>query len=137
MEGLGSAAAAAWMSGPSAWLLVWLLKGSLLLALLFPLAALLRRSSSSARHLVWTVGLALVLAVPLASTGVLPWRLELPVVAAFAPIARLAGSAAARDRLPVSGSQSSGPSVPGVAAGAESNGGRRGDVGVEIGRAHV
>lgn len=80
MEAQVVAAVAEWKPGPGGWLLVWLLKGSLLLALLFPLAALLRRFSSSARHLVWTAGLAVTLALPLASMGVLPWQLELPIV---------------------------------------------------------
>lgn len=83
MEAQVAGAVAGWAPGTSAWVLVWLLKGSLLLALLFPLAALLRRSSSSARHLVWTAGLAVMLALPLVSYGVLPWRLELPIAAGF------------------------------------------------------
>ncbi|HSJ09812.1 MAG TPA: M56 family metallopeptidase [Longimicrobiales bacterium] len=64
------------------WLLMWLVKGSVLLALLFPLASVLRRASSSTRHLVWTAGLAVALVLPLTSFGVLPLRVELPAAVA-------------------------------------------------------
>ena len=64
------------MSAFSFWALGMLLKGTLLLVLALAIAALLRHSSAAVRHLVWGTGLAMLLALPLAS--LLPWRL--PVI---------------------------------------------------------
>ncbi|MFW6078821.1 MAG: M56 family metallopeptidase, partial [Gemmatimonadota bacterium] len=50
-------------------------KGTLLLAVVFATAAMLRRTSASARHLVWSIGLAAVLALPILS-ATLPLRFE-------------------------------------------------------------
>ena len=54
-------------------------KASIILTLAALAAAALRRSSASARHLVWTLGLAGALAVPVLSAAVPRW--ELPIVA--------------------------------------------------------
>ena len=60
-----------------------LVKGTVLIGLVFAIAALLRRASASTRHLVWGCGLLGLLLLPLLTA--MPWRL--PVVPAFAPIA--------------------------------------------------
>jgi beta-lactamase regulating signal transducer with metallopeptidase domain len=68
------------------------LKTTLVLAAGFAATALLRRASAAARHLVWTVTLAAVLALPVLSLLVPAWRLPvLPAapVAAAAPVASL------------------------------------------------
>ena len=64
------------MSAFSFWALGMLLKGTLLLVVALAIAGLLRHSSAAVRHLVWGTGLAMLLALPLAS--LLPWRL--PVI---------------------------------------------------------
>ena len=89
MEMLSFATNVAASSTLTSWLLLWVLKGSLLLALLFAVAALLRRASSSARHLVWTAGLAMVVLLPVLS-ALAPWRIEVPH-AVFSPITQDAG----------------------------------------------
>ena len=74
------------MSAFTLWAIGTLLKGTVLLGLALLVAALLRRSSAALRHLVWGTGLAMLLALPLAS--LLPWRLPvsgLERVAATAP----------------------------------------------------
>ncbi len=52
-----------------------LAKGTVLLMLAFGLAAALRQASAATRHLVWAVGLLVLLALPLLTAG-LPWRLD-------------------------------------------------------------
>jgi len=64
------------MSTFSVWALGTLIKGTVLLAVVLAIAAALRHSSAAVRHLVWGTGLAMLLALPLAS--LLPWRL--PVI---------------------------------------------------------
>jgi HEAT repeat protein/beta-lactamase regulating signal transducer with metallopeptidase domain len=61
------------MSAFTFWALGTLLKGTLLLVVALAIAAALRHSSAALRHLVWGTGLAMVLALPLAS--LLPWHL--------------------------------------------------------------
>jgi HEAT repeat protein/beta-lactamase regulating signal transducer with metallopeptidase domain len=61
------------MSAFTLWAIGTLLKGTVLLGIALLVAALLRHSSAALRHLVWGTGLAMVLALPLAS--LLPWRL--------------------------------------------------------------
>ncbi len=68
----------------AAWAVGELVKGTLLLLLVFGVAAALRRSSAGLRHLVWSTGIVAVLALPIASV-VVPWRLAvLPAVPAVA-----------------------------------------------------
>ncbi|HKE90263.1 MAG TPA: M56 family metallopeptidase [Gemmatimonadales bacterium] len=69
------------MSAFTFWALGTLLKGTLLLVLALAIAAALRHSSAAVRHLVWGTGLAMLLALPLAS--LLPWRLPLIGVASL------------------------------------------------------
>ena len=61
------------MSAFMLWAIGTLLKGTVLLGVALLVAALLRHSSAALRHLVWGTGLAMLLALPLAS--LLPWRL--------------------------------------------------------------
>src|SRR5258707_9099291 len=61
------------MSVFTLWAIGALVKGTVLLGVALLVAALLRRSSAALRHLVWGTGLAMLLALPLAS--LLPWRL--------------------------------------------------------------
>jgi beta-lactamase regulating signal transducer with metallopeptidase domain len=61
------------MSAFTLWAIGTLLKGTVLLGLALLVAAALRHSSAALRHLVWGTGLAMLLALPLAS--LLPWRL--------------------------------------------------------------
>lgn len=56
--------------------MMWILKATVLLAGVFGFAALLRRASPAARHLVWAVGLTGILAVPVLSSR-LAWHLPL------------------------------------------------------------
>jgi HEAT repeat protein/beta-lactamase regulating signal transducer with metallopeptidase domain len=58
-------------------------KASLILAMTALVAAVLRRASASARHLVWTLGLLSALAVPALSVALPRW--ELPIVRIAAP----------------------------------------------------
>jgi len=51
------------------------LKATVMLVLVFGLAALLRRASAAARHTVWSSGFAGLLVLPLLAST-LPWRLE-------------------------------------------------------------
>jgi HEAT repeat protein/beta-lactamase regulating signal transducer with metallopeptidase domain len=53
-----------------------LLKGTALVAIVFAASAILRRSSASLRHLVWTLCFGALLALPLLASTV-PWRIEL------------------------------------------------------------
>ena len=52
-----------------------LAKGTVLLALAFLLAAALRDASAATRHLVWAVGLVVLLSLPFMTAG-MPWRLD-------------------------------------------------------------
>jgi HEAT repeat protein/beta-lactamase regulating signal transducer with metallopeptidase domain len=61
------------MSAFTLWAIGTLLKGTVLLGIALLVAAALRHSSAALRHLVWGTGLAMLLALPLAS--LLPWRL--------------------------------------------------------------
>jgi HEAT repeat protein/beta-lactamase regulating signal transducer with metallopeptidase domain len=61
------------MSAFTLWAIGTLLKGTVLLGVALLVAAALRHSSAALRHLVWGTGLAMLLALPLAS--LLPWRL--------------------------------------------------------------
>jgi len=74
------------LEGGVAWASLELLKATVLLLVVFAVAALLRRASAGARHLVWGVGLVALLALPIAS-ALSPWRLSLPDVAKPAPAA--------------------------------------------------
>ena len=58
------------------------LKATLIFALAFPVAFVLRRASASARYFVWTIALAMVLAVPMLSLSLRPWNVPLAVPAA-------------------------------------------------------
>ena len=59
------------------------IKSSLLLAGAGILqAALRRRGSAAARHLVWTIAIAGLLAVPIASSLSPAWKVEIPVARA-------------------------------------------------------
>jgi HEAT repeat protein/beta-lactamase regulating signal transducer with metallopeptidase domain len=89
---------AAMLRDGGVWAAVEIVKGTLLLIVVFGAAASLRRASAAARHLVWSVGIVAVVGLPLISAA-LPWRLGvLP-----APSVRAAPS------LPANG-------VPGLAA---------------------
>ncbi len=68
----------------AAWALGSLLKGTLLLAVVFLVVAALRRASAGVRHLVWSGGIVAVLLLPLVSL-VVPW--QLPVIRVPAPAA--------------------------------------------------
>ena len=81
------------------------LRGTLVLAAAFLATALMRRSSASARHLVWLAALAALLLLPLARQVVPEWRV-LPA----APAALVAIPAMAVDAPPVA------PSTPAGAA---------------------
>ena len=71
--------------------MIWILKATAVLAVLFGVSALLRRASAAHRHLVWGVGLAALLAVPLISYAV-PWEVAiLPPPATTAPMTTPAG----------------------------------------------
>jgi len=61
------------MSAFTLWAIGTLFKGTVLLGIALLVAAALRHSSAALRHLVWGTGLAMLLALPLAS--LLPWRL--------------------------------------------------------------
>jgi beta-lactamase regulating signal transducer with metallopeptidase domain len=71
------------MSAFTLWAIGTLLKGTVLLGVALLVAAALRHSSAALRHLVWGTGLAMVLALPLAS--LLPWRLPVSGLASVAP----------------------------------------------------
>lgn len=75
-----------------------LVKGTVLLLATFGLARVLRGASAAARHLVWTVGLVGLIAMPVAELS-MPWRLEvLPL--GEAGLAATASPAAATDHVP-------------------------------------
>jgi HEAT repeat protein/beta-lactamase regulating signal transducer with metallopeptidase domain len=79
------------MSAFTLWAIGTLLKGTVLLGIALLVAAALRHSSAALRHLVWGTGLAMLLALPLAS--LLPWRLPVSGLASLVqtpppPIAR-------------------------------------------------
>ncbi|HUP20009.1 MAG TPA: HEAT repeat domain-containing protein [Gemmatimonadota bacterium] len=62
-----------------------LMKGTVLLALAWGLAAALRGASAATRHLVWSFALVGIVGMPLL-TAVSPWRLEvLPTLVRFGP----------------------------------------------------
>ena len=73
------------MSALTLWAFGTLLKGTLLLVAALLIAAALRHSSAALRHLVWGTGLAMLLALPLAS--LLPWRLSVGGLASVLPSA--------------------------------------------------
>ena len=56
--------------------MIWILKVTAVLTVLFVVSTFLRRATAAHRHLVWGVGLASLLAVPLVSSAV-PWRVAL------------------------------------------------------------
>ena len=58
------------------------LKATVVLAAAFPVAFMLRRASASARYLLWTSTLAMVLALPLLSLALRPWNVTLAARAA-------------------------------------------------------
>lgn len=62
-------------------------KGSVLLVIAFIAAAWLRRSSASARHLLWTIALGTLLLLPAAILVAPQWRVAPPVHAAPAQVA--------------------------------------------------
>lgn len=62
-----------------------LIKASILLALTAGAALLLRRSTASLRHLVWTLGLSGALVAPILSAALPRWEVPLVTVAAPAP----------------------------------------------------
>ena len=89
----------------AAWALGMLVKCTLLLLGLFLVVAALHRASASLRHLVWSAGIAAVVALPVVSL-VMPWRL--PVVRLPAP------PSAAAPRVPAA---PAGAALPAGAAG--------------------
>jgi HEAT repeat protein/beta-lactamase regulating signal transducer with metallopeptidase domain len=74
-----------------------LIKASILLALTAGAALLLRRSTASLRHLVWTLGLTGALVAPILSAALPRWEIPLVTVdaAALAPIALIEDAPAA------------------------------------------
>lgn len=72
------------MSGLGPVLLDAALRGTLVLLAALAATSLMRRSSASARHLVWLAALAAVLVLPLARQGVPEWRV-LPAAPAALP----------------------------------------------------
>ncbi len=74
------------MSAFTLWALATLLKGTLLLVAALLVAGALRQSSAALRHLVWGTGLAMLLALPLAS--LLPWRLPVGALTSVLPSAQ-------------------------------------------------
>ncbi|MFI5235938.1 MAG: hypothetical protein ACHQXA_09525, partial [Gemmatimonadales bacterium] len=77
-------------AGAVTWLVGLLLKGTLVLLLIWSASLLLRRASAALRHLLWTVGLVALVVLPILSIA-LPWRLPVAAVpaTAFAPPAAL------------------------------------------------
>lgn len=69
----------------SDWMMDATLRGSAALAVGGLAAALLRRRSASARHLVWTLGIVGLLALPVLSALVPSWHAPLPVPAGWMP----------------------------------------------------
>ena len=65
--------------------LEWAGRASVILAATGLVALTLRRSSASARHLVWVLGLVTALVVPALSAAVPKWELPIVRVAAAAP----------------------------------------------------
>ncbi len=57
-------------------LIAWTLKGSLILLVAFAVTRLMRHASAAARHLVWTLALAGVLALPLLGAILPAWRID-------------------------------------------------------------
>jgi hypothetical protein len=53
----------------------WAIRATLILMVVFGIAALLRRAAAASRHVVWAVGLVSVLVVPIVAVA-LPWRLN-------------------------------------------------------------
>jgi HEAT repeat protein len=76
------------------------LKATVMLLLVFGVAALLRRASAAARHTVWSSGFAGLVALPLLATT-LPWRLEVLPAAASVVVPAPAFDAAEGEPLGV------------------------------------
>ena len=79
-------------------------------------AALHRRGSASARHLVWTIAVAGLLALPIASAALPHWQVRIPVARAATPIVAAAPAPAtaigAAQAAPVATHAPAVPSVP-------------------------
>ncbi len=69
------------------------LKATLVLLVAGAAAALLRRSSAAVRHMVWCLGIAGVLALPVLSLALPAWEVPLPVADRGTVIGDVAGSA--------------------------------------------
>jgi beta-lactamase regulating signal transducer with metallopeptidase domain/HEAT repeat protein len=61
-------------SGWLAWLIALLVKGALVLSVAAMIALLLRRSAAASRHLVWSLALASLFALPLLSLALPAWQ---------------------------------------------------------------
>jgi len=102
----------------AAWAVGSLLKGTLLLLVVFLAAATVRRASAGLRHLVWGGGIVAVLVLPLVSL-VLPWRLPVLRMPA-APASVVATPAGQAPGIAPAGAAPAAPSsrpAPDVAAG--------------------
>ena len=91
------------------------LKATVMLLLVFGVAALLRRASAAARHTVWSSGFAGLLALPFLATT-LPWRLEvLPAAANVAAPTVLAPVMDEPIAAPLETTSDAGPTAESVA----------------------
>jgi beta-lactamase regulating signal transducer with metallopeptidase domain len=96
-------------------------RGTLVLLTALAATGLMRRSSASARHLVWLAALAALLLLPVARSFVPEWRvLPLPSVpAASAPALAAAASPIDRSSEPVAFSAPASPASPAAAVAAQ------------------
>ncbi|NNG16151.1 MAG: M56 family metallopeptidase, partial [Gemmatimonadales bacterium] len=95
----------------------WAIRATLVLLIVFGVAALMRRAAAASRHVVWAVGLVSVLVVPIIAVA-LPWRLNvLPSLGrGEAPAAAITTPATPQvlDRKTVSGPEQATPTLTSV-----------------------
>src|SRR5690242_12014111 len=76
-----------------AWLIALPVKGALILSVAAMIAFVLRRSAAAARHLVWSLALASLFALPLLSLVLPAWQWSAPAALLASPEAIAAGTA--------------------------------------------